>query len=56
MSQYAYVARDMTGKKVTGVVDAGSPREATAQLSAKKTYSPSRSRRPMPRPPPTSRP
>jgi general secretion pathway protein F/type IV pilus assembly protein PilC len=38
MSQYAYVARDMTGKKVTGVVDAGSPREATAQLSAKNLF------------------
>lgn len=38
MSQYAYVARDMTGKKVTGVVDAGSPREATAQLSAKSLF------------------
>lgn len=36
--QYAYVARDMTGKKVTGVVDAGSPREATAQLSAKNLF------------------
>lgn len=38
MSQYAYVARDMTGKKVTGIVDAGSPREATAQLSAKNLF------------------
>jgi general secretion pathway protein F/type IV pilus assembly protein PilC len=28
----------MTGKKVTGVVDAGSPREATAQLSAKNLF------------------
>ncbi len=36
--QYAYVARDMTGKKVTGIVDAGSPREATAQLSAKNLF------------------
>lgn len=38
MSQFAYVARDMKGNRVTGVVDAGTMREATAQLSAKNLF------------------
>jgi len=38
MSQYAYVARDMSGKKVTGTVDAGNTREATAQLAAQSLF------------------
>lgn len=38
MSQFAYVARDMKGNRVTGVVDAGTTREATAQLSAKNLF------------------
>lgn len=38
MSQYAYVARDLSGKKVTGTVDAGNTREATAQLAARNLF------------------
>ncbi len=38
MSQYAYVARDLSGKKVTGTVDAGNTREATAQLAAQSLF------------------
>lgn len=38
MSQYAYVARDMSGKKVSGTVDAGNTREATAQLAAQNLF------------------
>lgn len=34
MSQFAYVARDLKGQKITGVLDAGNPREATSQLAA----------------------
>lgn len=38
MSQYAYVARDLSGKKVTGTVDAGNTREATSQLAAQSLF------------------
>lgn len=38
MSQYAYVARDLSGKKVSGTVDAGNTREAAAQLAARNLF------------------
>jgi len=38
MATFAYIARDMKGIKVTGTLDAGSQREATAQLSARSLF------------------
>lgn len=38
MATFAYVARDMKGNRVTGTIDAGSPREATSQLSARSLF------------------
>ncbi len=34
MPDYAYVARNMSGERITGTLDAGSPREASAQLTS----------------------
>ncbi len=34
MPDYAYVARNMSGERITGTLDAGSPREASAQLAS----------------------
>ncbi len=34
MPEFAYVARNMTGQKVVGTLDAGNPRDATSQLAA----------------------
>jgi general secretion pathway protein F len=38
MPQFAYVARDMKGHRVTGTIDAGNQRDATSQLSAKSLF------------------
>jgi general secretion pathway protein F len=38
MATFAYVARDMKGNRVTGTIDAGSPREATSLLSARSLF------------------
>jgi type II secretory pathway component PulF len=38
MPQFAYVARDMRGQKVTGTIEAGNPRDATAQLAARSLF------------------
>lgn len=38
MPQFAYTARDLTGQKVVGVLDAGNPRDATAQLAARNLF------------------
>jgi type II secretory pathway component PulF len=34
MPEFAYIARDMTGQRIVGTLDAGNPRDATSQLSA----------------------
>ncbi len=38
MPDFAYVARDLSGKKLTGTLTAGSEREAAAQLGAKSLF------------------
>jgi len=38
MPEFAYVARNMTGQKVVGTLDAGNPRDATAQLAAQNLF------------------
>jgi len=38
MPQFAYIARDMKGQKVTGTIEAGNPRDATAQLAARNLF------------------
>ncbi|QDS96551.1 Putative type II secretion system protein F [Roseimaritima multifibrata] len=38
MADFAYVARDSSGKKVTGTVDAGNQRDAAAQLAARSLF------------------
>lgn len=38
MPEFAYVARDMSGKKITGTISAGNEREAAAQLGAKSLF------------------
>ncbi|MGV3486785.1 MAG: type II secretion system F family protein [Planctomycetaceae bacterium] len=38
MPQFAYVARDMKGNRITGTIDAGNQREATSQLSARNLF------------------
>ncbi len=38
MAQFAYVARDIKGARVTGTIDAGNQRDATSQLSAKNLF------------------
>jgi general secretion pathway protein F len=38
MGTFAYVARDMQGKRVTGTLDAGNQRDATSQLSARSLF------------------
>lgn len=38
MPEFAYVARNMTGQKVVGTLDAGNPRDATAQLTAQNLF------------------
>lgn len=38
MPEFAYTARDMSGKKVTGTISAGNEREAAAQLGAKALF------------------
>jgi len=38
MPQFAYIARDMQGQRVTGTIEAGNPRDATAQLAAKNLF------------------
>ncbi len=38
MPQFAYVARDLKGNRVTGTLDAGNQRDATSQLSAKSLF------------------
>ncbi|HBJ37764.1 MAG TPA: pilus assembly protein PilC [Planctomycetaceae bacterium] len=38
MPQFAYIARDMQGQKVTGTIEAGNPRDATAQLAARNLF------------------
>lgn len=38
MPQFAYTARDLTGQKITGTLEAATPREATSLLSAKNLF------------------
>ena len=38
MPQFAYVARDMKGQQVSGTIEAGNPRDATAQLAARNLF------------------
>jgi general secretion pathway protein F/type IV pilus assembly protein PilC len=38
MPQFAYIARDMQGQKVSGTIEAGNPRDATAQLAARNLF------------------
>ncbi len=38
MPEFAYIARDMSGKKQTGTLTANSEREAAAQLGAKSLF------------------
>ena len=38
MPQFAYIARDMQGQKVAGTIEAGNPRDATAQLAARNLF------------------
>ncbi len=38
MTDFAYTARDSTGQKVTGKIEAGSQREAVAMISAKNLF------------------
>jgi len=38
MPEFAYVARNLTGQKVVGTLDAGNPRDATAQLAAQNLF------------------
>lgn len=38
MPEFAYVARDLSGKKVSGTITAGSEREAASQLGAKSLF------------------
>ncbi|OHB77084.1 MAG: pilus assembly protein PilC [Planctomycetes bacterium RBG_16_64_10] len=38
MPDFAYIARDLQGQRVTGTVSAGSPREAVASLSAQDLF------------------
>lgn len=38
MPEFAYVARDMTGRRVTGTLSAGTEREASAELAGKSLF------------------
>lgn len=38
MPQFAYIARDMQGQKVSGTIEAGNPRDATTQLAARNLF------------------
>lgn len=38
MADFAYVARDQSGKKVSGTIDAGNQRDATMQLSSRALF------------------
>lgn len=38
MPQFAYIARDMKGQQVSGTIEAGNPRDATAQLAAQNLF------------------
>jgi type II secretory pathway component PulF len=38
MPEFAYIARDMTGQRIIGTIDAGNPRDATTQLSARNLF------------------
>lgn len=38
MPDFAYVARDASGKKVTGTIDAGNPRDAAMQLANRSLF------------------
>lgn len=38
MPDFAYVARDLTGKKVTGTIDAGNSRDAATQLAGRSLF------------------
>jgi len=38
MPQFAYVARDMSGQKVSGTIEAGNTRDATSQLAARNLF------------------
>ncbi len=38
MPEFAYIARDLSGKKISGTITAGSEREAASQLGAKSLF------------------
>ncbi len=38
MPEFAYVARNLAGQRITGTIEAGNPRDATTQLTAKSLF------------------